>query len=68
MGNVKASQDRVFLSAFNDNNDYYITRNILGGSIVMDLNNSDTAYQNAKKMAVDLTNKMNLSSTLGAHI
>ena len=66
MGNVKASQDSVILSAFNDDNTNYSTRRILADmSTEIELDNDDTEYQNAKNMAVDLIDQIGIDSTVG---
>ena len=64
LGNVKASKDSVLLSAFNDNNRYYLERRIVNG-MPIDLNNSDMQYQEAKQMAVNLISEINFDSILG---
>ena len=66
LGNVKASKDSVILSAFNDEDTYYSTREIYRSmSTEIELTDDDTEFQNAKKIAIDLIDQMGIDSTLG---
>ena len=67
MGNVKASQDSVILSAFNDNNNYYMPRNIVGGMTTeIELDNGDTDFNNARNIAIALIEQIGIDSILGS--
>ena len=64
LGNVKASKDSIVLTAFNDNDTYYLPRELYGG-LSIELNNTETQFKEAKQMAVGLTSVMDIDSILG---
>ena len=64
LGNVLASKDRVIITAFNDDNSYYLERDYISDTSI-DLNSTDSQFQEAKQMANDLISEINVDSVLG---
>jgi hypothetical protein len=69
MGRIRAGEEKVGFTAFEDDELYPPPRLIGSGTnsfyTQLDINNADTEYQNAKKMAEDMISKMGINAVLG---
>ena len=68
MGRISSWDESVVFTAFEDNELYPPSRSLANGGVPfmqLDINNPDTEYQNAKKMAEDMISEMDIDAVLG---